>query len=326
MTPSVSVIIPTYNRAILLERAIRSVLSQTYRDFEIIVIDDASIDNTQEMVKEKFKQEMDSEILKYVRNEKNMERSFSRNKGMQLAQGHYIALLDDDDIWLPEHLTTLINYLNEKPDVGIVFSNYLSLCEDGTAKIGVRGIKSGEGDFYRDLCISKKFAHNSIHLLRKSVYEHLGGFKDVEFGEEREFFSRVAMNYNVGYITKVTTCIYAHSGSYTYSPNKTQEYYAYIKEKVWKIIEENSKKYSYPIKNRIRAEFYLYLSQCFLPNIPKTREYLFKAIKIEHRLFLKLNTWGLLLRVILGKHFYLMLKKLRKVINQRGSFLSNEKV
>ena len=308
--PKISVIIPTFNRANLLERAIRSVLSQTYRHFEIIVVDDASTDNTQEMLKEKFAPEIDAGVLRYIRNEKNIERSRSRNKGMEMARGEYIALLDDDDFWFPDHIAILLDYLNRKPAVGIVYSNHISLYENGFAEIGIKGIRSGEGDYYRNLCFRRVLAHNSIHLFRKSAYYHLGGLNtDITYGEDREFFSRIAMNYDVGYIASVTGCIYAHSG--TYSTKKTLEDHAYFKENVWKIIEENSKKYSYPLSSETKADAYLFLSNCFLPNLKKTREYFLKAVIMDYKILCRLNIWVLLLRILIGKRIYLSLKNIK---------------
>ncbi len=308
--PEISVIIPTFNRANLLERAVRSVLSQTYRDFEILVIDDASKDNTQEMVKEKFKLEIDAGILRYIRNEKNIERSRTRNKGMEMARGVYIALLDDDDFWLPDHIAMLLDYLNRKPAVGIVYSNFMILHENGFAEIGIKGIKSGDGDYYRDLCIRRVLACNSIHLFRKSVYDHLGGLNiNITYGEDREFFSRMAMNYDVGYIATVTSCIYTHGG--TYSTKETLEDHAYFREHVWQLIEENSERYSYPLSNETKADAYLFLSSYFLPNLQKTREYFFKAISLDYKVFVRSNTWALLLRILIGKKVYCSLKDIK---------------
>jgi glycosyltransferase involved in cell wall biosynthesis len=308
--PEISVIIPTFNRANLLERAIRSVLSQTYRDFEILVIDDASKDSTQEMVQEKFKLELDAGILRYMRNEDNIERSRARNKGMEMAEGVYIALLDDDDFWLPDHMATLLDYLNRKPAVGIVYSNYINLHDDGFAEIGMKGIKSGDGDYYRDLCIRRVLAHNSIHLFRKSVYDHLGGLNvNITYGEDREFFSRMAMNYDVGYIATVTGCIYTHGG--THSKKETSQDHAYFREQVWQLIEENSKRYSYPLSNETKAEAYLFLSNYFPPNLQKTREYLLKAVTLDYKVLGSLNTWSLLLRILVGNRVYLSLRDMK---------------
>ncbi len=99
MNPTVSVIIPTYNRANLVSRAIKSVLNQTYQDFEIIVVDDCSEDNTEEIVKS-----FNDSRIRYIKHKKNKGGSAARNTGIKRARGKYIAFLDDDDEWLPSKL------------------------------------------------------------------------------------------------------------------------------------------------------------------------------------------------------------------------------
>jgi len=97
--PFFSIILPTYNRAKFLPRAIDSVLTQKFKNFELIIIDDASTDNTKQVV-ETY---VDDRII-YSRNEKNIERSASRNIGINKAQGNYICFLDSDDYYLENHL------------------------------------------------------------------------------------------------------------------------------------------------------------------------------------------------------------------------------
>ena len=96
--PKVSIIIPTYNRANLLPRAIKSVLSQTFKDFELIVINDGSTDNTEEVIK-KFQKK--DERIKYILHKDNKGEAAARNTGIRIAKGEYIASHDSDDEWLP---------------------------------------------------------------------------------------------------------------------------------------------------------------------------------------------------------------------------------
>ena len=98
-SPVVSVIIPTYNRAHLIGRAIRSVLDQTYQDWELIVVDDASTDDIPGIVKG-----FTDGRVKYIRHDENKGAAAARNTGIQAARGAYIAFLDSDDEWLPEKL------------------------------------------------------------------------------------------------------------------------------------------------------------------------------------------------------------------------------
>lgn len=97
--PLVSVIIPTYNRANLIQRAVRSVLAQTYAKFELIVVDDCSLDNTVSLVSA-----VQDDRVKVIRHQANQGEGASRNTGMQVSRGKYAAFLDSDDEWLPSKL------------------------------------------------------------------------------------------------------------------------------------------------------------------------------------------------------------------------------
>ena len=95
----VSVIIPTYNRAKLIKRSILSVLNQTYQNFEIIVVDDGSADDTKSVV-----ESFNNPKIRYIRHDINKGQSAARNTGIKNAKGKYIAFQDSDDEWLPEKL------------------------------------------------------------------------------------------------------------------------------------------------------------------------------------------------------------------------------
>ncbi len=109
VTPLISVIIPTYNRPAMLKRAIESVLAQTHRDFEIVVVNDCGTD-----VKSLITSLQARAPITYVRHEKNMDRAAARNTGLKLAKGKYIVYLDDDDIFYPDHLLRRCSLISEK--------------------------------------------------------------------------------------------------------------------------------------------------------------------------------------------------------------------
>jgi glycosyltransferase involved in cell wall biosynthesis len=116
--PTVSIIIPTYNRSRLLARAVKSVLNQTYQNFELIIVDDASTDNTEEVVGS-----FNDERIKYVRHEKNKGEAVARNTGIKAARGEYIASHDSDDEWLHEKLAKRIRaFENCSPEIGVVYT------------------------------------------------------------------------------------------------------------------------------------------------------------------------------------------------------------
>ncbi|MFN2302107.1 MAG: glycosyltransferase family 2 protein [Anaerolineales bacterium] len=123
--PRVSVIIPTFNRSQFLFHAISSVLVQTYSGFEILVIDDGSIDDTSEVVAG-----FNDPRIRYIKQE-NCGRSTARNLGLEQAQGEYIAFLDDDDLYLPHKLAIQISYLDSHQEVGLVGGGANIIDEDG---------------------------------------------------------------------------------------------------------------------------------------------------------------------------------------------------
>src|SRR5678815_5471292 len=116
--PKVSVVIPTRNRAEFLRAAIQSVLNQTFQGFEIIVVDDASEDKTPEIVRT-----FTDTRMTYVRHDTNKGQGVTRNDGISRASGEFIALLDDDDEWLPGKLEKQIRVLDSsRSDVGLVYT------------------------------------------------------------------------------------------------------------------------------------------------------------------------------------------------------------
>jgi glycosyltransferase involved in cell wall biosynthesis len=115
--PKTSVIIPTYNRAHFIKKAINTVLEQTYQDFEIIIIDDGSQDNTEKVVKS-----IKDDRIRYIKREKNGGEHAARNTGIENSKGEYIAFLDSDVTWSKDKLEKQFNILESSPaDVGIVF-------------------------------------------------------------------------------------------------------------------------------------------------------------------------------------------------------------
>lgn len=114
--PRVTVVIPTYNRAQFIAEAIQSVLEQTFRDFELIVVDDGSTDDTAAVVSR-----FTDPRLRYIY-QTNQERSAARNHGLRLARGEYVAFLDSDDVWLPAKLEHQVALLDARPAMGLVYT------------------------------------------------------------------------------------------------------------------------------------------------------------------------------------------------------------
>ena len=112
--PLISVIIPTYNRAQTLLKALATVAQQTFADYEIIIVDDGGTDDTEDRVKDRY-----GERIAYIKKQQNAGLSAARNTGIREARGTYIALLDDDDEWLPEKLALQIKLIQQDATIGL---------------------------------------------------------------------------------------------------------------------------------------------------------------------------------------------------------------
>ena len=181
--PKVSVIIPNYNHGRFLKKRIQTVLDQTYQDFEVIYLDDASTDDSNDLVKE-F---LGDPRISVVRNEVNSGNPFLQwNKGVKLAQGEYVWIAESDDYADPRFLATLVDILDANPGVGLAYCQSSRIDENDQPVIALEDFLTGEGrwsnDFIndgRDECKRFLASRNTIPnasaiLLRRSAYEKAG--------------------------------------------------------------------------------------------------------------------------------------------------------
>lgn len=124
MSDLVSIIMPSYNTAGYIKETIESVISQTYEDWELIIVDDCSTDDTDKIVSHFLKDER----ISYIKNEKNSGAAVSRNRALREARGKWIAFLDSDDLWLPEKLEKQIRFMKEN-DFHFSYTNYIEIDE-----------------------------------------------------------------------------------------------------------------------------------------------------------------------------------------------------
>ena len=168
MAPKVSVILPSYNGARFVRKAIDSVLAQTYGDYEVIVVDDGSTDNTYEVLASY------ASTIHYIRQE-NQERAVARNNGVAASKGEYIAFLDSDDLLLPHKLAAQVAVLDAQPSVGLVASGYQYIDSDGAI---LREERPWLGNPQISLETLLFYGLTVIHavLMRRSWFDMIGGF------------------------------------------------------------------------------------------------------------------------------------------------------
>jgi glycosyltransferase involved in cell wall biosynthesis len=170
MTPRVSVVTSTFNRSERLRKAIESVLNQTYPDWEMVIVDDCSTDNTEEVVKS-----YRDERIRYFKLDKNFGNdTHPKNRGILEARGEYIAFLDDDNDYRPDHLAALVRELDRNPDIDIVYGDRWVIDED-------KNVKDRLGqclDFTPSLLLKKNYIDTSDVMARKSALQDVGGFDE----------------------------------------------------------------------------------------------------------------------------------------------------
>jgi glycosyltransferase involved in cell wall biosynthesis len=179
------VIIPTYNRAHLVGEAIHSVLCQTFTDFEVIVVDDGSTDNTSEVV-HSFKDPR----LKYIR-QPNRGAAVARNTAIQASRGEFVACLDSDDLFLPEKLTLQMAKVAEQPEVGLVYG--LALSTTGRRATKKSSYALPPQLTLRRLLLGPAFTWSTV-LIRRDWLDQVGGFdENFYLGQDWELTLRLAL-------------------------------------------------------------------------------------------------------------------------------------
>ena len=198
--PKVSVMIPTYNRAGLLPRAVNSVLNQTLDEYEIIIVDDASSDDTQQIIAG-----FDDPRIRSFRHETNRGQSAAINTAIRQARGEYITSLDDDDEWPTDRLNLMAAVLdNASPKVGLVYGWRVSV-DDSTGEIVKRPRHTYEGYRLFEEVLARGFLiGNGVFMTRTSVAKEVGGYdEDMTLHNDWDFFTRVVLKYDVAVCSAV---------------------------------------------------------------------------------------------------------------------------
>jgi len=190
----ISVILTTYNRPAMTCEAIDSVFAQTCSDFELIVVDDGSTDDTEQVLSRY------GDRIQYVYKENGGEAT-ARNVGLARARGDLVAFLDDDDTWLPEKLEAQVAYHREHPKVGLIYTDCQRFNENGLLP-DPSGRKRLSGWIFREF-VEEYFIIFSTIMVTRAAIDRVGGFDEAyKRGDDVDFMGRVLEHYPAGYIDR----------------------------------------------------------------------------------------------------------------------------
>jgi len=268
-TPLVTVIIPTYNGAKTIERAIDSVLRQTHSNLEIIVVDDYSTDCTTEVISKYHDYK-----IKLIKHSINKNGSAARNTGVKQAQGEYIAFLDDDDEWFPEKIEHQLNYLKVKESDkwrGVICS-YLYLKNSKFKKIIIKK----EGDLKKEiLSMALPLGAGSTLMIHKSVIDDVGLFNEKYMrNQDVEFVLRYLRKFYLAVVVEPLCKVYGSSGKITGEP------FLFTKKRLLKDFKQDIQKFSISVQKKIYARQWLEVAKYYAVSgdVRQAIEYLFKSL------------------------------------------------
>lgn len=233
----VSVVIPTYNRAGSIIKAVESVLNQTYQNIEIIVVDDNSSDNTEELIKL-----LGNDKIRYIKNEMNLGPSGARNKGIQHAKGEYIAFQDSDDEWLPSKLEQQLQ-LFQQEDYGLVYCAYRYLKGSLNYKYPSEkySLEELEGNIFESMFEMNKISTQTM-IIKKEVLKQVGGFEEtLRCLEDWELALRICYKYKIGFVNEMLVNVNYSKNSVNYNYRNALDAYIYMVKKNKDLVRDKTK-------------------------------------------------------------------------------------
>ena len=334
LPPKVSVCIPVYNGSKYIAKAIESVLAQTYKDFSLIVVDNCSTDNTEEIVRN-----FHDPRLTYKRNKENIGLVGNANRCLELAKGEYIYILHHDDIMLPENLERKVSLLDKNPKVGFVHSNILVI--DGNGDVVAKNIwyegsrkdyiKNGKEIFYKSLFYLPYGASIFIGsvLARRKCYEHVGKFSpELPHCFDSEMWNRMSLFYDIACIGSSLVKYRVHEetastkwGNYLSFPYAKEHFLAAMItfNKYDKLITDSQK-----LKKRVClsfAERFITLAKTAIINGDyfTAKSFIKEAPRVCPQIQMNLRYWLIAVGVSSGPNGYRFYKFMKKVLGNKNT-------
>jgi len=231
MIPTVSVIVPVYNRAGTIVRSLESVLAQSYKDFELIIVDDGSTDDTGGLVRAlAFRDNR----IRYMRHDTNFGQSRARNTGIAASRGRYIAYQDSDDEWLPGKLQRQVDEMASlSPAVGMVYCLMFRVTTEGREVFRAKKFGPGDADLYRrGLLYDFRGIGIQSCMFRREVFDICGGFDEqMKALEDMELLIRIARTYRFSCIDEPLLLYYRTPNSISQNHLRNLGAAQYILEK-----------------------------------------------------------------------------------------------
>jgi glycosyltransferase involved in cell wall biosynthesis len=255
--PRVSVIVPTFNRAQFIADAIESVLSQSYRDFELIVVDDGSTDRTGEIVSS-----IHDPRLIFIRQE-NRGRSHARNAALNIAQGELVAFLDSDDLYLPGKLEMQVAYMERHPEAGMIYTSARCIDQHG-ADLPARYRATHSGKIYKHIAFFRPVTITlPTVMVRRSLLTKVGGFDEhMSRFEDTDMWRRLSKEISIHAID-VDTCKLRTHASNTLSAQNPDQIASSLEYYVGKMFDEDSELPGLSVRRRLGA-LYFYYGKAFM--------------------------------------------------------------
>lgn len=201
MKPRFSVIMPLFNKERYVKKAIESVFTQTYRDFELIIIDDGSTDNSLDVVKEVKSQEPRAKSVCVI-SQQNAGVAAARNNGVAASKGEYVCFLDADDWWEPTYMEEMDRLIQEYPDAGLYATNYIYY-KPGNTRVWL-DFMTGYLDYAHAYLIQPAMpVWTGAACMPRKVFDEMGGFPTgIKLGEDFLLWAKTALHYKVAFCEK----------------------------------------------------------------------------------------------------------------------------
>ena len=247
----VSVVVPTFNRAHLVVDALESAIQQSQLPLEIIIIDDGSTDETENVVKEWMGNQSSDVVVHYIK-QTNQGGSAARNHGIRLAKGEFIAFLDSDDVWHREKLERQVNVMETSARIGGVYCGlrHVEMATESTYD-PVRSYP--RGNLLEQLLIRDVTAPTSTYLVRREVFDKVGTFDEtLDARQDWDLWIRLSEQFLIEAVPEALVDYREHEGHRTISdPKREMEAYRVILEKYTDLHE----KHSFRTRRKIQASY-----------------------------------------------------------------------